>query len=93
LWIDEDHDGICQPRELHTLPELGVFSLALKYVESRRTDDFGNQFRYSARVNPDPRDGESDVGRWTYDVFLTTTQNEAPARTADLLRSRNALAL
>jgi hypothetical protein len=72
LWIDENHDGRCQPGELHTLPELGVFSLALRYVETRRTDDFGNQFRYRARVNPDPSDGESDVGRWTYDVFLTT---------------------
>jgi hypothetical protein len=76
LWIDENHDGVCQANELHTLPELGVFSLALKYIESRRTDDFGNQFRYRARVNPDPSDGESDVGRWTYDVFLTTTPNK-----------------
>ncbi len=73
LWIDENHDGLCQSGELHTLPELGVFSLALKYVELRRRDDFGNQFRYRAKVNPDPSDGESDVGRWTYDVFLTTT--------------------
>ncbi|HEV2961625.1 MAG TPA: hypothetical protein VG649_07365 [Candidatus Angelobacter sp.] len=73
LWIDANHDGICQTEELHTLPELGVFSLALKYSESRRTDDFGNQFRYRARLNPGPNDGESDVGRWTYDVFLATT--------------------
>ena len=73
LWIDENHDGICQVDELHTLPELSVFSLALEYRESRRTDDFGNQFRYKAKVNPDPADGESDVGRWAYDVFLTTT--------------------
>jgi len=46
--------------------------LALNYRESRRTDAFGNQFRYRARVNPDPNDGESDVGRWVYDVFLDT---------------------
>jgi hypothetical protein len=76
LWIDENHDGVCQANELHTLPELGVFSLALKYAESRRTDDFGNQFRYKARVNPDPSEGESDVGRWTYDVFLTSIPNK-----------------
>jgi hypothetical protein len=73
LWIDENHDGVCQASELHTLPELGVLSLALKYSESRRTDGFGNQFRYKARVNPDPSNDESDVGRWAYDVFLTTT--------------------
>jgi hypothetical protein len=48
LWIDENHDGVCQVNELHPLPELGVFSLALRYRESRRTDDFGNQFRYGS---------------------------------------------
>jgi hypothetical protein len=73
LWIDENHDGVCQAHELHTLPELGVFSLALKYIESRRTDDFGNLFRYRAKVNPDPNEGESEVGRWAFDVFLATT--------------------
>jgi hypothetical protein len=70
LWIDENHDGISQPNELHTLPELGVYSLALKYKESRRVDQFGNQFRYKAAVNPDEQDGESKDGRWAYDVFL-----------------------
>ncbi|HEY6350993.1 MAG TPA: hypothetical protein VI636_16445 [Candidatus Angelobacter sp.] len=76
LWIDENHDGVCQPNELHRLPELGVYSLALKYVESRRKDEWGNQFRYKAQVNPgdrkDARDQtqSGDPGRWTYDVFL-----------------------
>lgn len=76
LWIDENHDGISQPNELHTLPELGIYSLALSYYESRRTDDFGNQFRYRGRVNPgqrrDTRDEtpSGDPGRWEYDVFL-----------------------
>jgi hypothetical protein len=72
LWIDENHDGISQPDELHTLPELGVLSLALKYKDSRRTDEFGNRFRYKAAVNPDPQDGESKDGRWTFDVFFMT---------------------
>jgi hypothetical protein len=78
LWIDENHDGVSQPNELHTLPELGVFSLSLSYFESLRTDDFGNQFRYKARVNPgqhrDKRDETSngEPGRWTYDVFFVT---------------------
>ena len=71
LWIDENHDGISQPEELHSLPELGVYSLALKYVDSPRTDQFGNQFRYKSAINPDPNDGESTDGRWDYDVFFT----------------------
>lgn len=78
LWIDENHDGVCQPNELHRLPELGIYSLALNYQLSRKTDQFGNQFRYRARVNPgerrDPRDETStgDPGRWEYDVFFAT---------------------
>jgi len=70
LWIDENHDGISQPSELHTLPELGVFSLELNYKESRLIDPFGNMFRYKALVNPDPQDGESKDGRVAYDVFF-----------------------
>jgi hypothetical protein len=78
LWIDANHDGVCQPEELHRLSELGIYSLALSYTESRRTDPFGNQFRYRAQVNPgdrrDPRDQtpSGDPGRWTYDVFFVT---------------------
>jgi len=77
LWVDENHDGISQPNELHRLSDFGVYALSLKYVESRRTDEFGNQFRYRAQVNPgerrDPRDQTSsgEAGRWAYDVFFT----------------------
>jgi len=78
LWIDENHDGICQPGELHTLAELGVFSIALDYEISPKRDQYGNQFRYKARINPgkqrDRRDETSEVGRWTYDVFLTAKE-------------------
>jgi hypothetical protein len=77
LWIDANHDGISQTNELHSLPELGVYSLALKYTEARRTDQFGNQFRYKSAVNPDPEDSESKDGRVTYDVFLQTLKKQA----------------
>lgn len=76
LWIDGNHDGVCQADELHTLPELGVFAIALDYQTSFKRDQYGNQFRYKARVNPgarrDKRDEASEVGRWTYDVFFVT---------------------
>lgn len=72
LWVDENHDGVSQPNELHSLPELGVFSLGLKLKESRRTDEFGNVFRFRAKVNPHDKDDESSVGAMAYDVFLVS---------------------
>jgi hypothetical protein len=87
LWIDENHDGISQPNELHTLPELGVFSLALHYRDDRHLfDQYGNWFRYQAAVNPDRRDGESKDGRVTYDVFFMVADDERGG-TASALQS------
>jgi hypothetical protein len=72
LWVDENHDGISQPNELHSLPELGVFSLSLHYRDDRSdVDQYGNWFHYVSVLNPDPKDGESQDGRLVYDVFLT----------------------
>ena len=78
LWIDANHDGICQPNELHQLSEMNIYSLSFGYFTSSRTDDFGNQFRYKARVNPDERRDKrdktpsGDPARWAYDVFFVT---------------------
>lgn len=73
IWIDENRDGISQPAELHTLPEMGIYSLTFQYKQSMRLDEFGNLFRYKANVNPGVNGGDSDPGRWAVDVFLTTT--------------------
>lgn len=79
LWIDDNHDGISQPSELHTLPELGIFSLSLKYTISWYTDQYDNHFRYKGVVNPDPKDGTSKDGRFDYDVFLEIAGLDASA--------------
>jgi hypothetical protein len=81
LWIDANHDGIAQPEEIHTLSELGVFSISLHYRESRREDQFGNLFRYWSRINPtDPAEDDSKAGRVIYDVFFTTVDTSSPLR-------------
>ena len=71
LWVDANHDGISQSGELHTLPEMGIIPISLDYTLTSRTDEFGNVFRYKAKVNQGQH-GESDVGRKAYDVFLVT---------------------
>jgi len=77
LWIDANHDGISQPNEIYTLPSLGVNSISLSYRLNERTDQYGNQFRYFAQINPGGPTGGN--GRMAYDVFLVTQTTAANA--------------
>ncbi|HKV34452.1 MAG TPA: hypothetical protein VJP89_09030 [Pyrinomonadaceae bacterium] len=67
LWQDSNHNGLSEPSELRTLQALGLKKLYLNYQRSKRVDEYGNEFRYRAKVTDI---NGVQLGRWAWDVFL-----------------------
>ena len=67
VWIDENHNGISEPQELHSLTSLGITSIGLNYTETPTSDTFGNAFRYQSTITTTTT---TSVGHTSYDVYL-----------------------
>ena len=63
VWIDANQDGEAQPEELHTLDELAIKRIGLRYRLAEKVDQYGNIFRYVSQVL-DPSDARD------YDVWM-----------------------
>jgi hypothetical protein len=75
LWRDSNHNGVSEATELHSLVNLGVATIELDYKLSKKTDEYGNQFRYRGKVRG--TDG-IQLGRWAWDVILKVPEPNQP---------------
>jgi hypothetical protein len=67
LWEDRNRNGISEASELLSLEAAKLGTIELDYKLSKYTDQYGNEFRYRAKVK-DKKGAQ--VGRWAWDVFL-----------------------
>jgi len=81
LWIDINHDGISQPNELFTLPQLGITSISVNYSHAKYVDQYGNQFQDKAPVVVQHGNVSNDFT--VYDVFLMAMT--APPSVSDMV--------
>jgi hypothetical protein len=75
LWIDANHDGVAQPEELHTLPELGVYAINLAHEVDKYYDANGNLYHYRGSL----KTAAKDVDHTIYDVYFATDVRQRPS--------------
>ena len=88
IWIPEDYSGVSKPYELHKLSEFGIHSISLIPALYKKTDQWGNTFKYGAPLNipaSEARDWQSknnsrlkkvtphELDVQTYDVWLVNS--------------------
>ena len=69
LWQDRNHNGVSEGAELFTLQALDLKTIELDYKEAKKLDEYGNYFRYGAKVKDEQG---AQVSRWAWDVFLVS---------------------
>jgi len=69
VWTDANHDGVSQQMELANLFDENIDSIDLEYRESKRKDEYGNEFVYISRVYEKNKKGKQHL--FAIDVFLT----------------------
>ena len=69
VWIDSNHDGVTDPGELRTLKSLNIDAISTQYVEARRRDQFGNDFRFRGWIHL-ATDHMERAWQTIFDVFL-----------------------
>jgi hypothetical protein len=67
FWQDTNHNGVSESKELSSLSSAGVGSIELSHKSSLRHDEFGNWFRFKAKVEGR---GRREPGKWAWDVFF-----------------------
>lgn len=70
-WQEVNPNGISEAGELHSLPALGLARIEIDYKETKKVDQYGNRFKYRAKVK-DAHDAK--VGRRAWEVFLVSAR-------------------
>ncbi|HVT60995.1 MAG TPA: hypothetical protein VHR45_21710 [Thermoanaerobaculia bacterium] len=80
VWTDSNHNGQTDPGELRTLSQAGIVAIDLKYHLAKKTDRYGNRFRYRGHA---VRQSDHHAHKVTiYDVFFVPAQAPVSASQA-----------